>query len=526
MIAIPGLTSADDLQPGASPGVAQQPEKTFEYDYNAPYVPGEVLVKFREGVDSVQADTWAADHSCAVEDVIHTIGLYRMKILDRRAVWDVAMDLGADPQVEYVEPNFIDYPTGTRGRDSAAPQDVPEALPSDPQYSDQWHYPLIHMPDAWNVTVGSNEVIVAVVDSGVRFDHPDLAGRLSGNGYDFIDNDSDPTDPGSGSPLYSHGTHVSGTIGAVTNNALGVTGMTWTGTLLPIRGVGTHFQMAQAFRYAAGLLTAPDPVNPTPAQVINYSAGGTASQTKEDGVADVNAAGVIMCCAAGNGSCSAVDFPAAYSTSYPMVIAVGATDYNYPNLPTRATYSDCGPEINVVAPGGQTSEDSDGDGNPDGVLSTAWDYSSSTPTYEFWQGTSMATPHVTGLVALMLARGIDAANVRNILQNTAIDLGTPGFDNEYGWGLINASEALRNHNRLALISTTSTINSVQKALSEMGWGFDLYQTSDCSGIDLSPYGTVIVAMDGGAMQEPSIQKLADFALRPCCGRPSSGCRHG
>ena len=509
MIGMPALAAADGAQTGSSPGVKAQAPKVYEYDYDAPYVPGEVLVKFKDSVDRGQAEGLAAKHNCRVEESISTVRLFRMKILDKRDVWDVAGSFAQDPLVEYAEPNFIDHPTGAG--DATAPQDLPQALPSDPQYEDQWHYPLIHMPDAWNVTTGSTEIIAAVVDSGVRFDHPDLTSRLSGNGYDFIDNDNDPTDPGSGWPLYSHGTHVSGTVGADTNNALGVTGVTWTGTILPVRAVGTHFQMAQGFRYAAGLLMSPDPVNPTPAQVLNYSAGGSHSATKEAGVSDVNDAGVIMCCAAGNDYCDPVIYPAAYSSTYPMVIAVGATDYNYGSLPERAPYSNCGPEINVVAPGGDTSEDTDGDGNVDGVLSTAWDYGASSPTYEFWQGTSMATPHVTGVVALMLARGIDASSVRNILQNTALDLGAAGFDNEYGWGLIDAAEALRNHNRLALISTTSTTDSVQKALTEMGWGFDLYVTINFSAIDLSPYGTVVVAMDGGTIEEPSIQNIANFA---------------
>ena len=512
MLVMPGMVMADSGQTGSSPGIKEQPPRAYQYDYDAPYVPGEVLVKFKDSVDRVAAEGLATNHNCRAEESISTIQLYRMKILDKRDVWEVANDIARDPSVEYAEPNFIDYPTGMSGEDATVPRDTPQSLPSDPQYNNQWHYPLIHMPDAWNVTTGITEIIAAVVDSGVRFDHPDLTDRLSDNGYDFLDNDSDPTDPGSGSPLYSHGTHVSGTVGADTNNALGVTGMTWTGKILPVRAIGSHFQMAQGFRYAAGLLSAPDPVNPTPAQILNYSGGGTHSATKEAGVADVNAAGVIMCCAAGNDHCGSVDYPAAYSTSYPMVIAVGATDYNYGSLPERAPYSNCGPEINVVAPGGDTGEDSDGDGNPDGILSTAWDYTTGSPTYEFWQGTSMATPHVTGLVALMLARGIDASNVRSILQSTALDLGTPGFDNEYGWGLIDAAEALRNHNHLALIETLDTTDSVQKALAEMGWGFDLYHTySDFSAIDLSSYGTVIVAMGGGKIGETSIQNIAGFA---------------
>jgi subtilisin family serine protease len=509
LLAMPALAGAADRPQGASPGALKSPVRTSACDEDAPYMPGEVLVKLKDGQDRTQASTLAADHGCQVQEGIATIRLYRMKILDQRSVREVAAEFAKDPRVEYAEPNFIDHPTGNRSQDSTNRQEAPQALPTDPRYGEQWHYRLIHLPDAWSVTTGSTQVIVANVDTGVRFDHPDLAGRLSGNGYDFIDGDSDPTDPG---PSYSHGTHTSGTIAAATNNAAGGAGVTWTGTILPIRGIGSHFQMAQAFRYAAGLLVAPDPVNPTPAQVINYSAGGSSSATKEEAVSDVNDAGVIMVCAAGNDSCGSVIYPAAYSATYPMVIAVGATDYNYGSLPQRAPYSNCGAEVNVVAPGGDTTEDTDGDGNPDGVLSTAWDYGTSSPTYEFWQGTSMATPHVTGLVALMLARGIPAAGVRSILQTTAVDLGTAGFDNEYGWGLIDAAAALQNPNRLAVFQTGyNTTNSVQRALTEMGRGVDLYVTADFSSLALSPYGTVIVAMDGGEIGEASIQNLAAFA---------------
>jgi hypothetical protein len=123
------------------------------------------------------------------------------------------------------------------------------------------------------------------------------------------------------------------------------------------------------------------------------------------------------------------------------VICVGATNCGNGH-PTRAYYSSTGPTINVVAPGGDTSEDSDNDGHVDGVLSTTWKFGSGTPTYQFWAGTSMATPHVTGVAALLLGSGCPASRIRPILQSTATDLGPAGFDNRYGHGLINAEAAL------------------------------------------------------------------------------------
>jgi subtilisin family serine protease len=511
MMVVPGLTIASDELNGASPGIKGQAPKEYEYDYGAPYVADEVLVKFKESMDRAQADSLAMEHNCRVEESIATIRLHRMKILDRRDVWDVAAEFEAKPNVEYAEPNFIDKPVGYPTYDQSLPGDVPAIAPLDPMYGDQWHYPLINMPDAWNVNAGGLGVIAAVVDTGVRFDHPDLTARLSGNGYDFIDLDSDPTDPGSGSPAYSHGTHVTGTVGAATNNAIGVTGMSWKGSILPVRALGTHFEMAQGFRYAAGLLVPPDPVNPTPVRVLNYSGGGSHSTTKQLGVADCNAAGVIMVCAAGNDYGGPVIYPAAYSTTYDKVIAVGATDYNYGGSPQRAPYSNVGISINVAAPGGNTLVDTDSDGNPDGILSTAWNYGTSSPTYEFWQGTSMASPHVTGLVALMLEQGVNPDSVRSILQSTAVDLGTPGFDNEFGWGLVDAKAALDAVPKIAIIATRTTTNSVDKALTDLGRIYAKFSTSDFESVDLSTYGTVIVAMDGGSPSSADIQHLANFA---------------
>ncbi|MFZ5798673.1 MAG: S8 family serine peptidase [Desulfobulbaceae bacterium] len=496
---------AADAPQGATPS-SPQSKQDIPYDFNAPYVPGEVLVKFRADVDRAMATDMARDHNCTVQQSIHTIRLHRLKINDQRDVWEVVAEFAADPSVEYAEPNFIDVPVGDVPDDQSNPLDTETVIPSDPMYNDQWHYPLINMPDAWNLRVGGTGVIAAVVDTGVRFDHPDLTSRLSGNGYDFLDLDSDPTDPDNG-----HGTHVAGTVGATTNNGTGVAGMTWNGLILPVRALGDHFQMAQGFRYACGLLTAPDPVNPTPAGVLNYSGGGTHSLTKEEGVAACNAAGVIMVCAAGNEYCGSVIYPAAYSTTYDKVIAVAATDYNFGGDPQRAPYSNCGTELNVAAPGGNTSVDSDGDGNVDGILSTYWNYTTSTAGYAFWQGTSMAAPHVTGLVALMLQQGVNPDSVRSILQNTATDLGAAGFDTQFGHGLINARAALDAVPRIALISTNITTNSVDKALNELGRVYAKFSTSDFDSIDLSPYHTVIVAMDGGNADAADIQHLANFA---------------
>jgi serine protease len=404
------------------------------------HVPGEVLVRFHPDIDTTRTDALILPARLSGLECLHTIKLCRMKITDGSSVEEMAWAAQQDPTVEYAEPNHLDHTLGIPGPE--LPLDGPLKEATDPNYSLQWHYPLIHLPEAWNKTTGKSSVVIAVVDTGVRFDHTDLGPRLSANGYDFIKLDNNPTDPDNG-----HGTHVSGTIGAVTNNGLGVAGVTWRNPILPIRtigtGGGTHFQFAQGFLYAAGLLKAPDPVNPTPAKVINYSGGGEDGPTKRDAVAKVNAAKVLMVVAAGNNgeSGGAIDYPGGYSKEFPMVICVGATNFGN-GSPTRAPYSSYGPAINVVAPGGDTSEDTDHDGHVDGVLSTTWNFGTGTPGYQFWNGTSMATPHVTGVAALLLGRGCSTKRIRPILQSSATDLGPTGFDNEYGHGLINAQAAL------------------------------------------------------------------------------------
>jgi len=316
-----------------------------------------------------------------------------------------------------------------------AEQDVyayADATPNDTYYPLQWHYPRIGLPAAWDVVIGS-PVIVAVLDTGIRFDHPDLAGVAVG-GYDVIDNDPDPTDPGCEADPYdpSHGVHVAGTVAAVTDNGRGVAGVVWGGRsgvrIMPVRvldgcGSGTDATVAAGIVYAAD----------NGAKVINLSLSGpVGTQTLKDAVDYAYARGVVLVAAAGNDN-GPVDYPAAY----PNVIAVAATACNN----TRAGYSNIGPEVDVAAPGGDMV-DCDGDGRADLVLSTWWSPAHGN-AYGYMGGTSMAAPHVSGVAALLIARGITGpAAIQDWLQRTAIDLGPPGRDDHYGWGLVEAASAV------------------------------------------------------------------------------------
>ncbi|NMQ21211.1 hypothetical protein E4P82_19620 [Candidatus Competibacter phosphatis] len=330
-------------------------------------------------------------------------------------------------------------------------------VPNDPLYRFQWHYPQINLPQAWDLTTGT-DAIVAVIDTGVVLSHPDLQGQWVA-GYDFISNPSnagdgdgidanpddpgDGTDPGGGSSF--HGTHIAGTVAAATNNSVGVAGVAFGAKVMPLRALGrfggTDYDIEQAVRYAAGLPNDSGTVPPRRADVINLSVGGPGFSTATQAVYDqARAAGVVIVAAAGNEGSSTPFYPAAF----PSVLGVGAVDIDK----ARAPYSNFGTAVSVVAPGGNTARDVNGDGKPDGVLSTAASDSSGTLVndYAIWQGTSMATPHMAGVLALMksVAPKLTPQDIERLLASGALteDLGTPGRDEQFGDGLINAYKAV------------------------------------------------------------------------------------
>jgi serine protease len=327
-------------------------------------------------------------------------------------------------------------------------------VPNDPLLSQQWHYDVIGLPAAWNTTIGSPATIVAVVDTGIRSDHPDIARRLV-PGFDFISSpsrandgdglDDDPFDPGD-APSSSlggsfHGTHVAGTIAAATDNGRGVAGVTWRTSIMPLRvlglGGGTIFDVAQAIRFAAGLPNASDTLPREPARIINLSLTASGDdpilRSAVDAAAD---AGALVVVAAGNTGRDNVLSPAVFENA----LSVAATD----RLGAPARYSSFGAAIDVAAPGGDTRRDRDADGRPDGILSTRLPDGAD---YALLQGTSMAAAHVSGVAALLLgAPGgatVSAERLRDVLLASAIDRGPVGRDDRYGAGLVDAATAVR-----------------------------------------------------------------------------------
>ncbi len=341
--------------------------------------------------------------------------------------------------IVYAEPNYIRHAV---------------AIPNDPYYIHQWHYPLINLPQAWDLTTGTGS-IVAVIDTGVLLAHPDLQGQLL-SGYDFISNpanaldgdgiDNNPDDVGDqgfgGSSF--HGTHVAGTIAAASANGVGVAGVAWNAMIMPLRVLGklggTDYDIQQAVLFAAGLPNDSGTIPAQKADVINLSLGGAGySQAAQDVYNQARVQGVIVVAAAGNDNNSQLFYPA----SYHGVVSVSAVDSNK----KRAPYSNYGSVVDIAAPGGD-SVDANGDGFADGVLSThASDASGSIQmNYSFLQGTSMASPHVAGVVALMKSvnSAITPIQFDSMLGAGQLtdDIGTVGRDDLFGHGLLNAYKAV------------------------------------------------------------------------------------
>ena len=350
-----------------------------------------------------------------------------------------AKALSLDSSVLFAEPNF-------RRRKL-------DVQPDDTYFPDQAHLSLVNLPAAWDISTGDSDVKIAVLDTGIYEQHPDLDGRLSSDGYDFVadtDNsgdgdgmDSDPSDPGDGQDNSLcpdsedeisdfHGTHVAGTVGAESNNSQGVSGVTWAGEIMNLRVLGcsggSDFDIANALLYAAGLPNESGIIVSDPADIANLSLGGGGyGQTLNDAVAAARAAGLIIVASAGNESLSTPTYPAAYEG----VISVSATTASL----RLAGYSNYGSTIDISAPGNS-------------VLSTAAELVNGfvDPIYASSSGTSMAAPHVAGTIALMKAvypdMSPEAFDSVLISGNITQDLGTPGRDNRFGFGLIDAFKAL------------------------------------------------------------------------------------
>jgi subtilisin family serine protease len=364
-----------------------------------------------------------------------------------------------------------------------------QAVPNDPLYAKQWHYNMLNLPATWDGFSSENEIgagiVVGIIDSGILWDatdpakqHPDFNCEVAPGkpkilpGYDFVQNDNNAfdSDPNAG----FHGTHVAGTVGACSNNALGVTGVAWKTQILPIRALdgsgGSIEDIARAVYWAAGISSSSlgvIPNNPNPAHVINMSLGGEQSPSPvlQAAVNAANAKGVVVVVAAGNGDFSTgkpLDAAVFTPANLQGVIPVGALAPDK----ARASYSNYGSTVALVAPGGDFDQRSVVD---DGVLSVlgcgAGDLGQfnnpqggTTPPcgsnnwgYGSYHGTSMASPHVAGVVALMMSknaalRGTDPNNwvrIRSYLTDSSSVTGLSRCLQGCGAGLLDAGKAVQ-----------------------------------------------------------------------------------
>jgi thermitase len=354
----------------------------------------QILVRTKRSLNEQSFVEAVAAHGARHQREISQIKVRVLKVKPEKAA-KLLETLKARPDVEYAEPDPVATAFGTT---------------NDPFFTSgqEWHLAKIQAPAAWDVTTGSQGVVIAVLDTGVAAGHPDLAGKVLAGGYDFVSNDADPSDD------HGHGTSVAGAAAAASNNSIGVAGVSWASPILPVKvldaaGSGNHSAIASGVVYAAD----------RGAHVINLSLGGTSgSQTLQDAINYAWNKGAVVIAAAGNNGNNIPCYPAAYTRA----VAVSATN----SADVRTSWSNFGSYVDIAAPG-------------ENIITTAlWD------AYSSANGTSFAAPVTSGVVALMAAANPQLTNTQlvDLLLRNSDDIAAPSVDVDSGYGRVNANRAV------------------------------------------------------------------------------------
>ncbi|MBI2833481.1 MAG: S8 family serine peptidase [Acidobacteria bacterium] len=466
-----GLQENDPPRDPSGTPAAQDPivaDRT--YDPTLPYEPGRVIVKFKGGGVANVTAAMAEVGATTVEQPSYA-DFNVLTIPSEQDPEEAARQLGERADVEYAQ---------------AAYRVHPMFRPNDPLYPNQWNWPLIDMERSWDIQMGASpSIIVAVVDTGVAFRNalirytaraftllpanipypalgpidvpfaaaPELGAEKFAAPFDFIWGDPNPVD------LEGHGTHVSGTIGQLTNNGSGVAGMAFNVRIMPVKVIsgswdvifnapnrGTDDIVARGIRYAAD----------NGAKVINMSIGrgGPAAPVIEEAIRYATSKGVFVAISNGNGfeDGNPIERYAEIASRVDGAMSVAALARDR----SRSYFSTTGAYTEIAAPGGDLRRF----GAPGGVLQQTYDFGFvqtflrppsqyGAPRFDMFayvysQGTSMAAPHVSGFAALLIQQGITKPEaIEAAIRNTATDIGAPGRDNEFGFGMINPRGALR-----------------------------------------------------------------------------------
>ncbi|MDR6226518.1 thermitase [Desmospora profundinema] len=353
------------------------------------YVPDELIVKFKPGIAGQAKSSIHAQEEAKVVSRNHAVGLEVVKLEKGQSVQKAIQAYEKNPNVEYAEPNYIVKVDWT---------------PNDPAFStQQWGPQRIQAPRAWDITRSSSNIRIAVIDTGVQYNHPDLSGKVI-RGYNFVERNWNPYD-GNG-----HGTHVAGIAAAITNNGIGMAGMAPNARIFAVRvlnnsGSGTLANVVNGITHAAD----------NGSHVINLSLGSTSGASSLESA--VNYAwnrGSVVVAAAGNAGNTSPHYPAYYANA----LSVAATT----SSDAKAWFSTYGTWVDVAAPGHS-------------IYSTF-----PTNTYRSLSGTSMAAPHVAGLAGLLAAQGRSNSQIRTAIQNSADRISGTGF--YWRYGRVNAYRAV------------------------------------------------------------------------------------